>query len=131
MPDEGYADALIAAEATEQLRSLSAGNKPFFLAVGFYKPHLPHNAPKRYWDMYPAETVGLAANTRPPEGSDPDVCLHRLRHTVATVLVGQGDILAAQARLGHRDASTTLRIYSHALPLHDADTAAQLDELYR
>lgn len=61
----------------------------------------------------------------------PDVTLHRLRHTVATVLVSEGDILAAQSRLGHRDASTTLRIYSHALPLRDADTAARLDELYR
>jgi integrase len=59
------------------------------------------------------------------------VTLHRLRHTVATVLVSEGDILAAQSRLGHRDASTTLRIYSHALPLRDADTAARLDELYR
>jgi integrase len=60
-----------------------------------------------------------------------DVTLHRLRHTVATVLVGQGDILQAQQRLGHRDASTTLRIYSHALPLTDSDAAARLDELYR
>jgi integrase len=42
----------------------------------------------------------------------PDVTLHRLRHTVATVLVGQGDILQAQHRLGHRDAATTLRIYT-------------------
>lgn len=60
-----------------------------------------------------------------------DVTLHRLRHTVATVLVGQGDILQAQQRLGHRDASTTLRIFSHALPLTDSDAAARLDELYR
>lgn len=37
----------------------------------------------------------------------PDVTLHRLRHTVATVSVGQGDILQAQHRLGHRDAATT------------------------
>ena len=50
---------------------------------------------------------------------------------VATVLGGQGDILQAQHRLGHRDASTTLRIYSHALPLSDSDAAARLDELYR
>jgi len=35
---------------------------------------------------------------------------------VATVLVGRGDLLQAQYRLGHRDASTTLRIYAHALP---------------
>jgi integrase len=60
-----------------------------------------------------------------------DVTLHRLRHTVATVLVGQGDILQAQQRLGHRDASTTLRIYSHALPLTDSDAAASLDRLNR
>lgn len=60
-----------------------------------------------------------------------DVTLHRLRHTVATVLVAQGDVLQAQQRLGHRDASTTLRIYSHALPLTDADAAAKLDRLYR
>jgi integrase len=58
----------------------------------------------------------------------PEVTLHRLRHSVATVLVGRGQILQAQYRLGHADAYTTLRIYSHAQPLHDVDT---LDELYR
>jgi len=61
----------------------------------------------------------------------PDVTLHRLRHTVATILVSQGDILQAQYRLGHRDAATTLRIYSHVLPLTDRDAAATLDALYR
>lgn len=61
----------------------------------------------------------------------PDVTLHRLRHTVATVLVGQGDILQAQHRLGHRDAATTLRIYSHAVPLTDSAAAQTLDALFR
>ncbi len=61
----------------------------------------------------------------------PDITLHRLRHTVATVLVGQGDILQAQHRLGHRDAATTLRIYSHAMPLTDAEAARTLDSLFR
>jgi integrase len=61
----------------------------------------------------------------------PEVTLHRLRHTVATTLVAREELLAAQERLGHRDASTTLRIYSHALPLHDQQTAALLDALYR
>lgn len=61
----------------------------------------------------------------------PDVTLHRLRHTVATVLVGQGDILQAQHRLGHRDAATTLRIYSHAMPLTDSEAAQTLDALFR
>jgi integrase len=39
--------------------------------------------------------------------------------------------LQAQHRLGHRDASTTLRIYAHAMPLTDADAAEALDTLYR
>ena len=65
------------------------------------------------------------------DAGHPDVTLHRLRHTVATTLVAQGDILQAQYRLGHRDAATTLRIYSHVLPLTDRDAAATLDALYR
>ena len=60
----------------------------------------------------------------------PDVCLHHLRHTVATVLVTNGQLLQAQQRLGHRDASTTLRQYCHAMPLHDEPTADLLDQLY-
>jgi integrase len=59
-----------------------------------------------------------------------DITLHRLRHTVATVLVGRGHLLQAQYRLGHRDASTTLRIYSHVLPLTDREAAATFDQLY-
>ena len=65
------------------------------------------------------------------DASYPDVTLHRLRHTVATTLVSQGDILQAQYRLGHHDASTTPRIYSHALPQRDAAAAATLERLYR
>ena len=49
----------------------------------------------------------------------PEVSLHRLRHGVATFLVDRGEILKAQYRLGHRDPSTTLRNYAHALPLED------------
>jgi integrase len=60
-----------------------------------------------------------------------EVTLHRLRHTVATVLVADGHLLQAQQRLGHKDASTTLRQYCHALPLHDQDIADQLEMLYQ
>jgi integrase len=55
--------------------------------------------------------------------------LHRLRHGVATYLVDQGRLLKAQARLGHRDPATTLRHYSHAIPLDDTDVADELDRL--
>ncbi len=52
VPDEGYSDGKLAALAIDKLASLKASEKPFFLAVGFFKPHLPFNAPKRYWDRY-------------------------------------------------------------------------------
>jgi len=48
---------------------------------------------------------------------------------VATFLVGRGELLRAQQRLGHRDPSTTLRNYAHALPLEDEAVADDLDEL--
>jgi iduronate 2-sulfatase len=56
VPDDGYSDGKLAALAVETLGRLKAEAKPFFLAVGFFKPHLPFNAPKRYWDLhYPAK----------------------------------------------------------------------------
>lgn len=55
--------------------------------------------------------------------------LHRLRHGIATHLVSEGKLLKAQARLGHRDPSTTLRHYSHAVALNDDDVADELDQL--
>ncbi|WGY01801.1 site-specific integrase [Nocardioides sp. QY071] len=58
----------------------------------------------------------------------PTATLHRLRHSVATFLVSQGKILEAQDRLGHGDASTTLREYSHALPGRDEVVADAINE---
>lgn len=57
----------------------------------------------------------------------PQAALHRFRHSVATSLVEDGKILKAQARLGHRDPSTTLRHYAHATPLDDLDIADGID----
>ncbi len=59
----------------------------------------------------------------------PEASLHRLRHSVATFLVGRGELLRAQQRLGHRDPSTTLRNYAHAMPLEDETVADDIDEL--
>ena len=63
------------------------------------------------------------------EAGVPGASLHRLRHSVATYLVGRGELLRAQQRLGHRDPSTTLRNYAHALPLEDAQVADDIDEM--
>jgi integrase len=58
----------------------------------------------------------------------PEATLHRLRHSVATFLVARGQILQAQARLGHADAATTLREYAYAVPLTDGAVADAPDK---
>lgn len=68
VPDEGYPDGRLARLAMERLGDLKAGGKPFFLAVGFFKPHLPFNAPKRYWDLYDAAVFDLNDDGRRVQG---------------------------------------------------------------
>ncbi|WP_335964836.1 sulfatase [Galbibacter sp. PAP.153] len=65
--DEGYPDGLSAKLALHQLDSLSNSKRPFFLAVGFFKPHLPFNAPKKYWNMYPENSIPLTPSPEIPE----------------------------------------------------------------
>src|SRR3546814_13479802 len=50
--DDAYADGRTAKRAGERLKALKNGKQPFFLAVGFARPHLPFSVPKRYWDLY-------------------------------------------------------------------------------
>ena len=65
VPDEGYTDGLVANRAIETLRRLK--DKPFFLATGFVKPHMPFACPKKYWDMYPEDSIRLADNDFLPQ----------------------------------------------------------------
>ena len=75
VPDEAYFDGKTAAKTIEDLKRLSKQDKPFFLAAGFLKPHLPFNAPKKYWDLYDEETIELAANDYRPKNA-PDAAMH-------------------------------------------------------
>lgn len=59
VPDEAYFDGKTTEKAIKDLRSLKKKNQPFFLAVGLLKPHLPFNAPKRYWDLYDRKNISL------------------------------------------------------------------------
>jgi arylsulfatase A-like enzyme len=67
VPDEAYSDGSIANEAIRILDDVE--DKPFFLAVGFLKPHLPFIAPKKYWDMYRRDSIPMAANPFPPQAA--------------------------------------------------------------
>ncbi|WP_320178440.1 sulfatase [Roseovarius pacificus] len=66
VPDDAYADGLESRHAVEELNRLQ--DRPFFLAMGFHKPHLPFNAPKKYWDLYDPDAIDLAENPFAPKG---------------------------------------------------------------
>ena len=57
--DADYTDGIGAAEAVRLLERFKRTSQPFFLAVGFYRPHTPYVAPKQYFDMYPVERIDL------------------------------------------------------------------------
>lgn len=67
VPDNAYHDGKMTDMAIEQLARLKAGKQPFFMAVGYKKPHLPFNAPKKYWDMYNRDEISEASNPHMPE----------------------------------------------------------------
>jgi iduronate 2-sulfatase len=65
--DNAYPDGITAEHAITELNRLK--DQPFFLAVGFQKPHLPFNAPKKYWDLHDEEKIDLAANPFVPQNA--------------------------------------------------------------
>ncbi len=69
LPDDAYKDGASANYALEKMEQLAAGGKPFFLSVGFSKPHLPFVAPKKYWDLYDRSKIQLAPFQKMPEGA--------------------------------------------------------------
>ena len=73
VPDEAYYDGRVAAEAQRVMQE--SKENPFFLAVGFWKPHAPFNAPKKYWDMYDRSKLP-PLNTARPEGA-PEIAFHQ------------------------------------------------------
>ncbi len=76
VPDTAYFDGRVAQLAVEALDQIK--DKPFFLAVGFWKPHSPFNAPERYWDMVRREAISPPLNPQPPFGV-PQVAMHDSR----------------------------------------------------
>lgn len=60
--DNAYRDGRNAEKTIEDLRKLKKSGKPFFVAMGISKPHLPFTAPKKYWDLYKREDIKLPDN---------------------------------------------------------------------
>ncbi len=121
--DNSYRDGIIADEAVATMRRAAKGSAPFFLAVGFHKPHLPFCAPKKYWDLYPADTVGLAPNPEHPQDSP----AYSTWHYELGYYSGPSDRGAKQVPEDY--AKTLRRGYYACVSYMDAQVGRILDEL--
>ena len=122
--DNFYKDGMVADLAVRTLRGLKGKSEPYFLAVGFAKPHLPFVSPKKYWDMYDPAQIVLAPNpTRPKDA--PEYALTNsgeLRNYPGMPAKGPiPDSLARQLKHG----------YYAAISYTDAQIGKVLDELDR
>ncbi len=115
VPDEAYFDGRVASQAIEALRKMEG--KPFFLAVGFWKPHLPFNAPKKYWDLYDRTEIKLPKHRNPPKNC-PSYALTNYKMQAGKPL---SDAQVLEARHGHYAAISYL----------DAQLGKVIDELDR
>ena len=70
-PDNSLHDGELADMAVKALTELKQKKQPWFLAVGFLKPHLPFVSPKKYWDLYDPAKIPLATNPFYPKNAPP------------------------------------------------------------
>lgn len=123
-PDASYPDAQTAAKAIETLQRLKAQGKPFFLGVGFVKPHLPFTCPQKYWDMYPADTIKLASNAYKPKAA-PEPAFHNNYE-----LRSYGTV-PPKGEVADAIALNLIRGYRACVSFMDAQLGRVLDELDR
>jgi arylsulfatase A-like enzyme len=122
--DGDYPDGKNVDLAIAQLRKWAKTGEPFFLALGLYKPHLPFNAPRRYWDMYPRDRIQLPTNTRPPTDA-PDFALTNWGE------LRQYTNIPKQGRCDDALARTLIRAYYACVTYIDALLGRVLAELDR
>ncbi len=93
--DEEQTDGMIADAAVAELQRYHREDRPFFLAVGLFRPHTPYVAPKKYFDMYPIDQIVVP---EVPEGYDktiPEPALKSVRRKKEQINLA--DDLAKQA----------------------------------
>lgn len=70
-----YGDDLTLERSLADLERLSGSDQPFFLGVGFFKPHLPFCAPEEFWNLHDEDSIGLAENRFAPQHA-PEQAMH-------------------------------------------------------
>ncbi len=124
VPDDLPYDGQVAVHAVQALRELHKKDRPFFLAVGFIKPHLPFVAPKKYWDLYDPKQIELAGTPLKPKGA-PTLAMHSFGE-----LRYYGDI-AKRGPVSDEKARRLIHGYYACVSYVDAQIGRLLDELDR
>jgi arylsulfatase A-like enzyme len=121
--DSLYKDGITADKSIEDLRRLADQEKPFFFAVGFVRPHLPFNAPKKYWDLYSREEIELPENLRYTPKNAPDASIHNFGELRAYIDVPK------KGQLSDKMAKSLIHGYYACVSYTDAHVGRLLDEL--
>ena len=120
--DLDYKDGKMALKIIEDLRKFKQSGKPFFLTMGVHKPHLPFNAPKKYWDMYDSTKIKLPDNYSQPE-TTPRKAFHNSGELRAYYGIPKnGDVPEAKAK-------KLIHGYYASVSYIDAQIGLVLDEL--
>lgn len=122
--DDELGDGQVALKTIADLRRLKEMKQPFFLAAGFFKPHLPFVAPKKYWDLYPAGSIRLPANYHRPKDA-PDAAIHNSGELRSYAGVPESGPVSDEMALG------LIRGYHACVSFTDAQIGRVLDELER
>jgi arylsulfatase A-like enzyme len=120
VPDNAYTDGITAETAIGAIRK--SDNTPFFLAVGFSKPHLSFIAPKKYWDMYDPSKLELTKSTLAPMNCPPIALNPSIELRARTDMPKDGSI-------PDKDAIRLLHGYYACVSYIDAQIGRVLDEL--
>lgn len=127
VPDNAYFDGAQTDRAIEKLGQLRERQQPFFFAIGYYRPHLPFNAPRKYWDMYDRDKIPLAENDFLPKNA-PLMAVNTIRE-----LRGYADFKQAptpdKGRLTEAQARLLRHGYFASVSYVDAQIGRLLDEL--
>ena len=112
VPDDELPDGRVARQAVSVLSQMR--DQQFFLAVGFYKPHLPYNAPRKYYDLYDAETFKEITSIQPGPGNE---------------IRDYEDIPAGRAPISEEKALELMRGYAASTSYIDAQVGRVLSQL--
>ncbi|HUG17872.1 MAG TPA: sulfatase [Planctomycetaceae bacterium] len=124
VPDDAYADGVLVNRALEDLKRLKSDDRPFFLAVGFFKPHLPFIAPQKYWDLYDHDQIQLPDNYSPPQDA-PQESIHNSGELRAYAGI------PASGPVSEETARNLIHGYYACVSYTDAQIGKLLDELDR